>query len=159
MTSTTDAYDETVSVLRANGYSRSTGQDRYGKETWARKGCPAISLPVETSATAAERVRVQVAHDVEALASARKPKRFRAQATAALKKAAEEKRLLEIERRVNLRKRELGGIAAVLSTKEINRIIAEIEKEERERHATERLMSSIPGPRADAGRPHARHRS
>jgi hypothetical protein len=159
MDTLTNVYDDMVKALRDNGYSRSTGANRWGMETWGRKGCPAIPVPAEPSATAAEKVCVQVVANVSALASARKPKRFRAKATAANKRASDEKRLCELEELIAGRNRELGGAAEFLTVSEQHRIVALIEKYAREQRELIQLMTSIPGQRADAGRPHARHRS
>lgn len=100
---------------------------------------------------------MQAERDIALLA--RKPKSARARDTAAKKRAAQERRLRELEQQIELRNRELAGARSVLSASEANRIVAVIERHERERRAVIREMTAIPGARADAGRPRARHRS
>lgn len=152
-------YDDLVVALRGNGYSRSTAADRWGIETWSRKGCPALRVPSECSATAAERVLVQADHDLVALASKRKPKKFRARETAARKAEALNRRRLEIEAHIAARNRELGGLREHLTSKEARDIQLVIERHERELRELRRLMTEIPSPNAHAGRVQAQHRS
>ena len=152
-------YDETVEMLRDNGYNPSKGADRWGVETWARKGCPSVRVSGECGATAAEKLRVQVEQDVEASANVRKPKSFRKRATAARKNESIEKRRADIEARIAERNRELGGAQKYLTIAEGRLIRQKIEADERELREIKKLMSSIPGPRADAGSPRAKHRS
>jgi hypothetical protein len=152
-------YEELVLMLRSRGYSQSRAADRWGTEVWSRKGCPAVRVPSECGAIAAESVRVQVEKDLSDSATKRKPKSFRIRETAARKNEQIEKRRREIEVRIAERNRELGGAREVLSSLEAGLIQQKIEADERELRYLRSLITAIPGARADAGRPKARHRS
>ena len=154
-----NAYIALTEILVDNKYARSSGANQWGLETWSRKGCPSVRVHVDRGSVEAERVMVQIQHDIEAASMKRPPKTFRKRATAAKKNAAVEKRLREIEARIAERNRELGGMQEFLTGPEARLIRQKIEDDEREMREIRKLMSSIPGPRADAGRPRAKHRS
>jgi transcription elongation GreA/GreB family factor len=98
-------------------------------------------------------------HDIAALASKRKPKKFRARETAARKAEALNKRRAEIEAHIAERNRELGGLREHLTAQEARAIQQVIERHERELREIRRLMTEIPTPSVHAGRVPARHRS
>lgn len=152
-------YIALTEILADNKYSRSSGANKWGIETWSRKGCPSVSVRVECGSIEAERVMVQIQRDIDASAMKRPPKAFRKRATAAKNNAAAEKRLRDIEARIAERNRELGGMQEFLTGPEARLIRQKIEADEREWREIKKLMTAIPGPRADAGRPRAKHRS
>jgi hypothetical protein len=153
------AYEEVVEMLRGHGYGPSRSADRWGAEIWARKGCPSVRVPSECSSAAAERVRMQVERDLAAAELKRKPKSFRIRATAAQKALALEKRLREVEARIELSNRELGGMRRYLSADEARAIQLRIEADEREQRNLRALMTEMPSNNAHSGRPGAQHRS
>lgn len=65
----------------------------------------------------------------------------------------------EIQRLVVQREARLDGLGRVLTSAEMSAIERLIEQKQREMRGWESLMTAIPGPRADANRPRAKHRS
>lgn len=149
-------YEALVEWLQAQGFRQSRAADRWGHEVWARKGVTA-TMTKHCSSTEAESVRVRCERDMTT--TKRKPKTARRRDAAEKKAAANTRKQEELERLIALKNRELGGARAVLTSAEARAIEQTIAKWERELHQMQSLMTSIPGPRADAGRPRARHHS
>lgn len=150
------AYADLCAWLHDNGFSRSRAADKFGKEIWSRKGVT-VTVSESCSAHAAEALRVRAVEQMSVMH--RKPKTARARERAGKKTAADAKRLLDLEERIALRNRELGGLRAVLSSTEAQAIIRKIEKDERELRVIRSLMTEIPTPSVHAGPVRARHRS
>lgn len=141
--------------LRDQGF-RAQSENRFGATTWTRKGV-SVCVPRNCSEAQGEALRMQAERDISLLA--RKPKSARARETAAKNRAAQARRLRELEHQIALRNRELDGAREVLSASEANRIVAVIEKHEREHRAIVREMTEIPATNNHGGRVPARHRA
>jgi len=158
----TKHYTSAVAALRDLGYEAI--REKRGA-TVLRRGDHSLTLPYAIGDTQAG----HAVHNAQKRwgAPTKKDAKKANPSQVRVRRAAERDRLrLENERdrathaaKVAELGRELDGRAAEITRAEIRQLIQAIERRERELRGLEAQMTSVPGARADAGRPKARHRS
>ena len=153
-----------VKFLESNGfaYDRTNGKSF---DFYTHPACAEVSVNISIHEHDARRIMVTLQKQLGIATDAKKSKR----SPEAIKEreAAERERIAadiarheaEILELLSRRDKRMDGLGRLLTSQELRDVEQLIVRKQRELRGWQSLMTAIPAPRADAGRPGARHRS